>query len=96
MRADGGEGWGEGVGLMFKWKTNSADDHDEMNQQHYMEWLTQQLLPNIPPNSVIILDNVGYHNKLKDKPSTTANKMDEMKNQKAVCIQQQRHVESIL
>ena len=50
-----------------------------MNHQHYMEWLTQQLLPNIPLNSVIILDNTTYHNKLKDKPPTTANKMDEIK-----------------
>ena len=33
---------------MFKSKTNLADYHDEMNNQHVMEWLTQQLLPNIP------------------------------------------------
>ena len=49
VNTGGGKGWGEGAGLMFKSKMNSADYHDEMNHQHYMEWLTQQLLPNIPP-----------------------------------------------
>ena len=63
----------------FKSKTNSADYHDEMNTEHYMEWFTQQLLPNLPPNSVIIVDNATYHNKQKDKPPTTANKIDDIK-----------------
>ena len=49
VHTGGEKGWGEGAGLMFKSKMNSADYHDEMNHQHYMEWLTQQLLPNIPP-----------------------------------------------
>ena len=48
VNTGGGKGWVEGAGLMFKWKTDSADYHDKMNHQHYMEWLTQQLLPNIP------------------------------------------------
>ena len=79
LHAGGVEGWVEGADLVFKSKTNSADYHDEMNNQHFMEWLTQQLLPNIPPNSVIVLDNATYHNKLKDKPPTTANKRDDIK-----------------
>ena len=77
--AGGVEGWVEGADLVFKSKTNLADYHDEMNNQHVMEWLTQQLLPNVPPNSVIVLDNATYHSKLKDKPPTTANKRDEIK-----------------
>ena len=84
VNTGGGEGWVEGVGLMLKLKMNLADYQDEMIHQHYMEWLTQQLLPNIPPNSVIILDNTTYHNKLKDKPPMTANKMDEIKD----CLRQ--------
>ena len=73
------EGWVEGADLVFKSKTNSADCHDEMNIQHFLEWLTKHLLPNVPPNSVIVLDNATYLNKLKDKPSMTANKRDEIK-----------------
>ena len=38
--AGGVEGWVEGADLVFKSKTNSADYHDEMNNQHYIEWLT--------------------------------------------------------
>ena len=79
VHAGGVEGWVEGADLVFLSKTNSADFYDEMNNQHFMEWLTQQLLPNVPPNSVIVLDNATYQNKLKDKPPTTANKRDEIK-----------------
>ena len=79
LHAGGVEGWVEGADLVFKSKTNSANYHDEINNQHFMEWLTQQLLPNLPPNSVIVLDNTTYHNKLKDKPPMTAKKRDEIK-----------------
>lgn len=39
------EGWVEGADLVFQLKTNSADYHDEMNSEHFMEWFTEQLLP---------------------------------------------------
>ena len=54
--------------LVFK--TNSADYHDEMNSEHYMEWLTKQLLPGLDRPRVNILDYASYHNKQKDKPPT--------------------------
>ena len=79
MHAGGAEGWVEGADLVFRSKTNSADYHDEMNSEHFMEWFTEQLLPNIPDNSVIIVDNATYHKKQKDKPPTTANRKDEIK-----------------
>ena len=73
VHTDGGEGWGEGAGLMFKWKTNSVDYHNEINHQHYMEWLIQQLYH----QTLLSLQcNIPQH----DKPPTTANKMDEIKN----------------
>ena len=73
------KGWVDGADLVFKSKTSSADYHDEMNTEHYMEWFTQQLLPNLPPNSVIIVDNATFHNKQKDKAPRTANKKDGIK-----------------
>ena len=73
------EDWGEGADLAFRLKTNSADYHDEVNSEHFMEWFTQQLLPNIPDNSSIVVDNATYHNKQKDKPPTTANRKYEIK-----------------
>ena len=71
--AGGVEGWVNCADLVFKSKTNSADYHDEINTEYYMEWFTQQLLPNLPPNSVMIVDNATYHNKQKVKSPTTAN-----------------------
>ena len=56
---------GEAADLVFRSKTNSADYHDEMNHEHYIEWLTEQLLPNIHYNSAIVLSNATYHNKLR-------------------------------
>ena len=76
----GVEGWVSGKDLVFRSKTNSADYYDEINSEHFMEWFTQQLLPNIPPTSVIVLDNATYHNKQKDKPPTTAKRKDDIKN----------------
>ena len=79
VHAGGAEGWVQGADLVFRSKTNSADYHDEMNAEHFMDWFTHQLLPNIPPNSVIILDNATYHNKQKDKAPTTATRKDDIK-----------------
>ena len=37
-------GWVVGTDLVLKSKTNSADYHDEMNSEHFLEWMTEQLL----------------------------------------------------
>ena len=79
VHAGGVEGWVEGADLVFRSKTNSTDYHDEMNSEHYMEWFTKQLLPNVPDDAVTVVDNATYHNKQKDKPPTTANKKDDIK-----------------
>ena len=55
VHVGGVQDWVDGADLVFKSKTSSADYHKEMNTEHYMEWFTQQLLPNIPHNSVIIV-----------------------------------------
>lgn len=79
LHAGGVEGWVDGADLVFRSKTNSADYHDEMNSEHYMEWLTEQLLPRLEGPSVIILDNASYHNKQKDKPPTSKDRKDDIK-----------------
>ena len=40
----------------------------------HMEWMTQQLLPQLEEPTVIILDNDSYHNKQKDKPPNSIDK----------------------
>ena len=46
----------------------------------HIEWLTEKLLPNIHDNSVIVLSNATYHNKLKDKQPTMADRKEIIRN----------------
>ena len=39
---------------------NSGDYHDEVNATHFLEWFEFSLMPNLPLNSLIILDNAMY------------------------------------
>jgi len=79
LHAGGVEGWVDGADLVFRSRTNSADYHDEMNSKHFMEWMTEQLLPRLEEPSVIILDNASYHNKQRDKPPTSNDRKDDIK-----------------
>ena len=46
---------------MFKFKQHTGNYHDEMNHQNFEEWFTAALLPNISPNSIIVVDNALHH-----------------------------------
>ncbi|XP_072377997.1 uncharacterized protein [Diabrotica undecimpunctata] len=50
-----------------------------MNHQNYMKWLKDKLLPNLPSNSVLVIDNASYHNVTLEKCPTSASKKDIMK-----------------
>jgi hypothetical protein len=41
-----------------------------------IRWLEQRLIPNLPPNSVIVLDNASYHNVQDDKPPSFSSERD--------------------
>ena len=71
--AGGVEGQVSGAKLVFRAKTNSIEYHDEMNSEHFMEWFTQQLLPNIPNSSVIVLDNATKHQQRQTEKMTLNN-----------------------
>lgn len=60
----------EGAGLIFKAGLATGDYHGQMNEGNFMKWLTEKLLPNIPPQSVIVLDNAPYHSVLEEKRPT--------------------------
>lgn len=57
--------------LMFKAGTRSGDYHDNMNYQNYEKWIRTQLMPNLPANSVVVVDNASYHNTLEDRAPTS-------------------------
>ncbi|CAG4969756.1 unnamed protein product [Colias eurytheme] len=68
--AGGETGFVDGAFLMFKAKTKTGDYHDQMNGDNFMKWLTQQLLPNMPKNCLVVIDNAPYHSFEENKPPT--------------------------
>ena len=60
------DGWVNGADLIFEAKKRSGDYHDQMNWDTFSDWFRNQLLPNIPSHSLIVMDNAKYHNVLDD------------------------------
>ena len=60
------EGWVQGAKLVFQAKSGTGDYHGQMDYNNFSKWFIDQLLPNIPPQSLIIMDNAKYHNVLAD------------------------------
>ena len=58
------EGWVPNARLVFQAKKRTGDYHGQMNSTNFAKWFTEQLLPNIPPRSLIVMDNAPYHNEL--------------------------------
>jgi transposase len=56
------DGWVSNAKLVFEAKKNTGDYHGQMDWGNFSRWFTEQLLPNIPENSIIIMDNASYHN----------------------------------
>lgn len=56
---------------MFKSNQRTGDYHKSMNNTNYVTWLRKQLIPNLPPNSVLVIDNASYHNTQLNKPPTS-------------------------
>jgi len=65
-------GWISGSKLIFKSTRKTGDYHGQMNMELFTKWFTEMLLPNIPENSLIIMDNAPYHNTLSRHSPPTA------------------------
>lgn len=73
VHAGGQEGFVNGSLLIFKSKSKSGDYHDDMNFHNFKKWTEEKLVPNLPANSVVVLDNASYHNvEIDKKPSKSA------------------------
>ena len=66
------DGWVLGAKLTFKSSRKTGDYHGQMNQELFTKWFREKLLPNIPPKSLIIMDNAAYHNVLSKHSAPTA------------------------
>ncbi|XP_049518354.1 uncharacterized protein LOC125943315 [Dermacentor silvarum] len=48
-----------------------------MDALHFQKWFVEELLPNIKPRSVIVMDNASYHSAQVEKvPSSSSRKSD--------------------
>ena len=79
LHAGSANGWIPDAELVFVGKKDTSDNHGEMNQAHFEEWWEHDLLPNLPPMAVIVLDNAPYHNRRTDEtiaPTLSSKKAD--------------------
>ena len=59
------KGFLDGCDLVFEAKSrDNRDYHTEMNGEVFLNWLQYQLLPALPPKSVVVMDNAPYHSML--------------------------------
>ena len=70
------DGWVNNAQLIFESKKKTGDYHGQMDWGNFSRWFTEQLLPNIPENSIIIMDNASYHNATEESsfPKSNARK----------------------
>lgn len=69
-------GWVPNVQTTFNSLRKTGDYHGQMNAEIFQKWWKEKLLPNIPNNSLIVLDNASYHNTLSihSAPTPTCSK----------------------
>ncbi|XP_066958850.1 uncharacterized protein [Macrobrachium rosenbergii] len=58
---------------------NDGDYHEQMNAEVFEKWFRNQLLPNIPPNCAIVMDNASYHSMQQEKYPTSSWKKENIK-----------------
>jgi transposase len=77
INAGGDEGFVPNCLQIFKSGSKTGDYHDEMNGANYEKWLSQKLIPNLPPKSVVIIDNAPYHNiQINRAPNSNSRRAD--------------------
>ncbi|XP_064089245.1 uncharacterized protein LOC135203450 [Macrobrachium nipponense] len=73
QHAGSAEGFIPNAELTFTAKYD-GDYHRQMNHEVFEEWFRCQLLPNIPPTSIIVMDNAPYHSRKVDRLPTMSSK----------------------
>eukprot|EP00128_Syssomonas_multiformis_P008227 Colp12_sorted_trinity150504_noHs@11805 len=68
-------GWVKGADLVFHARKTKGDYHEEMNGDRFMKWWQEQLLPNLPANACIVIDNASYHNMLTEESRPVNSKL---------------------
>lgn len=80
VNAGGENGFIPGANLIFKSNLKSGNYHHEMNFENFSKWVNEKLIPNLPPKSVLVIDNAPYHNVQVNKPPNSNSTKETMKN----------------
>jgi len=72
MNAITKDGWVPNAKMVFKSTKKTGDYHGQMNQELFTKWFKEKLIPNIPGNSLIVMDNASYHNILSPHSAPTS------------------------
>lgn len=78
VNAGGESGFVKNAYLRYKPIIKTGDYHDAMNYDNYKKWLQEKLIPNLPPNSVLVIDNAPYHNVQTEKCPIMSSRKAEM------------------
>lgn len=71
MNAITKDGWVPKAKMVFKSTKKTGDYHGQMNNELFTKWFKEKLMPNIPGNSLIVMDNASYHNILSPHSAPT-------------------------
>ncbi|XP_046960672.1 uncharacterized protein LOC124530527 [Vanessa cardui] len=80
VHAGGAMGFIPNAQLIFRSQSQAADYHDDMNQTNFNKWLSEKLIPNLPPQSIVVMDNASYHTVQVNKAPTMSSTKTEMQN----------------
>ncbi|XP_050516232.1 uncharacterized protein LOC126891099 [Diabrotica virgifera virgifera] len=78
VNAGGESGFVKNAYLRYKPTIKTGYYHDAMNYDNYKKWLQDKLIPNLPPNSVLVIDNAPYHNVQTEKCPTMSSRKAEI------------------
>ncbi|XP_049274292.1 uncharacterized protein LOC125759487 [Rhipicephalus sanguineus] len=78
LHAGSENGFLDGASLVFRAKKSvNSDYHNEMDGPRFERWFKEQLLPNIEPRTIIVMDNAPYQSvQLEKLPSTSSRKAE--------------------
>ncbi|XP_063539476.1 uncharacterized protein LOC134748611 [Cydia strobilella] len=73
VHAGSSSGFLNGAKLLFEAGPATGDYHGQMGV-NFEKWAKEMLLPNLPTNSVVVMDNMPYHSLQDNKPSKSSTK----------------------
>ena len=76
INAGSKDGYVQGAALVFNAKATTGDYHGEVNTDLFSVWWNEKLLPNLPQNSIIVIDNASYHNTTTEDSRIQSKKAD--------------------